>query len=171
MMVRKIILVVDRDNDFGEKAGVATPAVGIDACMKAAEALAVADPEDSDTNALYAAVKIYREMKADPLASDVEIALICGDKNVGYRSDQILTDQLEEVIGTCSPKGAILVGDGAEDEYIYPIISSRLHIDSVRKVYVAQAPGVEGTLYIVSKYLKDPAKKKRFGTPVAVGIL
>ncbi len=32
-MDRKIILVVDRDNDFGEKAGIATPVIGIDACL------------------------------------------------------------------------------------------------------------------------------------------
>ncbi len=114
---------------------------------------------------------MYREMKADKTAPDVEIALICGDKDVGYRSDEALTDELEIVMTTCKPKGAILVGDGAEDEYIYPIISSRLHIDSVRKVYVTQTPGVEGTVYIISKYLKDPAKKRRFGTPIAVGIL
>jgi putative membrane protein len=83
-------------------------------------------------------MKIYREMQADPSAPDVEIALICGDKNVGYRSDEAIVDELNIVIESAHPKGVILVGDGAEDEYIYPVISSRLPIDSVRKVYVTQ---------------------------------
>jgi uncharacterized membrane protein len=30
---------------------------------------------------------------------------------------------------------------------------------------------VEGMFYIISKYLKDPSKKRRFGTPIGVGIL
>lgn len=170
-MDRKLILVVDRDNDFGVKADVVTPVIGVDACMKAAAALAVADPEDSDSNALYAAISMYNKMKADRAAPDVEVALICGDRNVGYRSDEALTEELGIVLDSCKPKGVLLVSDGAEDEYIYPIISSRIHIDSVRKVYVKQAPGVEGTLYILSKYMKDPDKKRRFGSPIAFGII
>jgi hypothetical protein len=41
---KTLVLSVDRDNDFGVKAGVVTPVIGIDHCMKAATALAVADP-------------------------------------------------------------------------------------------------------------------------------
>lgn len=170
-MAKTVILVVDRDDDFGEKGGVQTPAIGIDACLSAAAALAIADPEDSDANALYAAINIYKSMEKERVPGTFDIALICGDKAVGYLSDQALIGEFEQVMEELNPDGAILVGDGAEDEYIYPVISSRIHIDSIKKVYVKQAPGVEGTMYIIGKYLKDPEKKRRFIAPVGFAIL
>ncbi len=168
-MKKTLILAVDRDDDFGAKGGVASPAIGMDACYKAAAALGTADPEDSDTNALYAAMNIYRQMEADGdnPAGSFEVALICGNRKVGYKSDEALVEQLDKVIADVRPDRAILVSDGAEDEYIYPIISSRVPIISVRKVYVKQAPGVEGTFYIIQKTLEDPQKKERFLAPIA----
>lgn len=165
-MTKTLILVVDRDDDFGEKGGVETPVIGIEAAKVAAMSLGVEDPEDSDVNALFAAMNIYNDLIKDN--DDVEIALICGDKKVGHRSDSMLISELETVIDIVKPEHAILVGDGAEDEYIYPIISSRVPIDSVRKVYVKQAPGVEGFIYIISKTLSDPQKKKRFLAPIGI---
>lgn len=165
-MTKTLILVVDRDDDFGEKGGVETPVIGIEAAKVAAMSLGVEDPEDSDVNALFAAMNIYNDLIKDN--DDVEIALICGDKKVGHRSDSMLISELETVIDIVKPEHAILVGDGAEDEYIYPVISSRVPIDSVRKVYVKQAPGVEGFIYIISKTLRDPQKKKRFLAPIGI---
>lgn len=168
-MKKTLILAVDRDDDFGAKGGVQSPVIGVEACEKAAGALGSADPEDSDTNALYAAINLYRQMERDGErpAGSFEIALVCGDQKVGYKSDEALSAQLEQVIDEVKPDGAILVSDGAEDEYIYPIISSRVPIDSVRKVYVKQAPGVEGTFYIIQKTLTDPQKRQRFMAPIA----
>lgn len=165
-MTKTLILVVDRDDDFGEKGGVETPVIGIEAAKVAAMSLGVEDPEDSDVNALFAAMNIYNDLIKDN--DDVEIALICGDKKVGHRSDSMLISELETVIDIVKPEHAILVGDGAEDEYVYPIISSRVPIDSVRRVYVKQAPGVEGFIYIISKTLRDPQKKKRFLAPIGI---
>lgn len=157
-----MILVVDRDNDFGIKGGVQTPAIGIEAALQASMSLGVSDPEDSDVNALFAAINIYKDLEKD---RNVEIALICGDQKVGPRSDAAIVDELEEVIDRVKPDRAILVGDGAEDEYVYPIVSSRIPIDSVRRVYVKQSPGIEGSFYIASKILRDPQKRKRFLAP------
>ena len=165
-MNRTLILVVDRDDDFGVKAGIRTPAIGMDAVLYAAVALGVADPEDSDVNAAYAAVKIYNEMKSEK--RDVEVALICGDTKVGHRSDIKIGDELEEVIKKVSPERAVLVSDGAEDEYVYPIITSRLKVDSVKKVYVKQAPGIEGAFYVLTRILRDNDKRKRLLLPIAV---
>ena len=159
-----MILVVDRDDDFGAKAGVTSPVVGVEGCSVAASALGIADPEDSDINAVFAAINIYRDMVRE--GKDAEIALICGNPKIGYRSDSAIIDELDQVLQEVSPDRIILVGDGAEDEYVYPIISSRTPIDSVRKVFVKQAPGLEGTVYILSKLMNDPAKKKRFLTPI-----
>ncbi|MDI9378648.1 MAG: DUF373 family protein [Candidatus Thermoplasmatota archaeon] len=162
-MKKTLILVVDRDNDFGMKGGVQTPAIGIEAALRASMSLGVSDPEDSDVNALFAAINIYNDLEKD---RNVEIALICGDQRVGPRSDAAIVDELEEVIEKVRPDRAILVGDGAEDEYVYPIVSSRIPIDSVRRVYVKQSPGLEGSFYIISKMIQDPQKRRRFLAPI-----
>ncbi len=168
-MKKTLILAVDRDDDFGKKADIGSPAVGRDANEKAALSLALVDPEDSDVNTILAALSMYDEMKAD--GYDVEIALICGDPKVGYRSDSIISQELEYVLDTVKPDRVILVSDGAEDEYIYPIVSSRAKIDSVRRVFVKQAPGVEGALYILMKMLQDDDKRKRFVTPFGIVLI
>ncbi|MFA6668274.1 MAG: DUF373 family protein [Candidatus Methanomethylophilaceae archaeon] len=162
-MKKTLILVVDRDNDFGMKGGVQTPAIGIEAALRASMSLGVSDPEDSDVNTLFAAINIYNDLEKD---RNVEIALICGDQRVGPRSDAAIVDELEEVIEKVRPDRAILVGDGAEDEYVYPIVSSRIPIDSVRRVYVKQSPGLEGSFYIISKMIRDPQKRRRFLAPI-----
>jgi len=163
-MKKTLILSVDRDNDFGEKAAVSTPAIGIDDVCYAAMRLGSADPEDSDVNTVFAAIKIYNELTSE--GKSAEVALICGDTKVGYKSDAAVIDELEEVLEKVSPDRVILVSDGAEDEYVYPIISSRVPIDSVKKVYVKQAPGLEGSLYIVSRMLRDSDKRRRFLAPI-----
>ena len=169
-MKKTLVLVVDRDDDFGVKGQVETPVIGVEACCVAAAALGIADPEDSDINALYAAVSIYKEIKEEG-NTEVEVALIGGNEKVGHRSDAAIVDELERVLKEVSPDRIILVGDGAEDEYVYPIISSRVPVDSVKKVYVKQAPGLEGTVYIISKILEDPAKRKRFLAPLGLIIV
>ncbi|MCQ2079838.1 MAG: DUF373 family protein [archaeon] len=166
-MRKTLILVIDRDDDFGAKADVVSPVIGFKECTKAATALGIADPEDSDTNALFAALNLYREMQLDPEAGAIEVALICGNQKVGYKSDTALVQQLEVVLKKVGPDRAILVGDGAEDEYIYPIISSRVPVDSVKEVYGKQAAGVEGAFYILKRIIEDPQKRERFIAPIA----
>ncbi len=163
-MRKTLIIVVDRDDDFGSKADVTTPLIGLGRCSDAAVALGIKDPEDSDVNTLFAAINIYNEMASE--GKDVEISLICGDVKVGYKSDDMIIDELESVLQEVRPDRVILVSDGAEDEFVYPIISSRIPIDSVRKVFVKQAPGLEGTVYIINKMMKDSEKRKRFLAPI-----
>ena len=168
-MKKTLVLVVDRDDDFGVKGKVNTPVIGVQNCLDAATAFGIADPEDSDLNALFAAVSVCLEIQED--GHEADVALICGDEKVGHRSDLALVSQLEEVLDEIEPDSVVLVGDGAEDEYIYPIISSRAHVDSVRKVYVKQAPGIEGSFYIITKMLSDPGKRKRFLVPLGLIIV
>ena len=52
-----LVICVDRDNDVGEKAGIVTPVVGRDACIEAAQRLALEDPEDADSNSIFSAIK------------------------------------------------------------------------------------------------------------------
>lgn len=167
--MRTLVICVDRDDDFGTKAGLNSPFIGREENLNAAVALGLKDPEDSDTNTLMAAIGRYDEMVKRGM--DVEIATICGDVKVGYESDLALTTQLEYVLAKVKPDRAVLVSDGAEDEYIYPIISSRVKIDSVRKVYVKQAPTVESTYYVLVRMLNDDKFRKRILVPLGLALV
>ena len=58
-----IIICIDRDDDIGIKGGLDTPIIGKEACINAGTRLAIEDPEDSDCNAIFGAVKSYEEFK------------------------------------------------------------------------------------------------------------
>jgi len=168
--IKVLVLAIDRDDDFGKKAGVRGPVIGRDACINAALKLSLADPEDSDANVLYAAVKLYDELKEKGEFEDVGVALITGHPDVGVKSDLELQKQLEEVLKSFPADGVIPVTDGAEDEQIFPIITSRVPIISTRRVVVKQSESIETTYYILYRYLKeilsDPeAAKIFFGLP------
>jgi len=83
----------------------------------------------------------------------------------------VLSTQLETVLGLVRPDRVVLVSDGAEDEYIYPVVSSRVKVDSVRKVFVKQVPTVEGTYYILIKMLTDEKVRKRIVVPIGLALL
>jgi len=74
---RTLVLSVDRDDDIGWKSKVESPVIGRAACLKAANALALADPEDSDLNAIFSAVKIYDELIAK--GEEAAIAVVAGN--------------------------------------------------------------------------------------------
>ncbi|AFK22013.1 DUF373 family protein [Pyrococcus sp. ST04] len=153
--MKVLVLAIDRDDDFGVKAGVKGPVIGRDKCLDAAIKLSLADPEDSDANTLYAAIKLYDELKESGEFEDVEVALITGHHNVGVKSDMELSRQLEEVLKQFPADGVIPVTDGAEDEQIFPIITSKVPIISTRRVVVKQSPGIETTWYIIVRYMKE----------------
>ncbi len=164
--MKTLVLCIDRDNDFGEKAGCKSPIVGRDDNLKAAQMLALTDPEDSDANCLFAAIKTY-----DELDNDAEIVTICGDKNVGLKSDMEIARQLDEILEKIKPDRLILVTDGAEDEYIIPIIESRMKIDVVKRVIVKQSQTLEGTYYLIKRLMDDEKLQRRFMLPVAIILL
>jgi putative membrane protein len=164
--MKVLILSVDRDDDFGKKAGLNSPFIGREENVNAVMALGLKDAEDSDVNTVMAALGMYDEMLKK--GEDVEIATICGDVKVGYESDLVLTTQLENVLELVKPDRVILVSDGAEDEFIYPMVFSRVKVDSVRRVWVKQAPTVEGTYYIITKMMADDKMRKRIFTPLGL---
>lgn len=164
--MKVLVLSVDRDDDFGKKAGLNSPFIGREENANAVMALGLKDAEDSDVNTVMAALSIYDEMLKK--GEDVEIATICGDVKVGYESDLVLTTQLENVLELVKPDRVILVSDGAEDEFIYPMVFSRVKVDSVRRVWVKQAPTVEGTYYIITKMMADDKMRKRIFTPLGL---
>ena len=55
--MKTLVLNVDRDDDFGRKAKVKSPMIGIKDNIESANKLGQADPEDSDLNAIFSAKK------------------------------------------------------------------------------------------------------------------
>ena len=74
---RTLVLCVDRDDDIGFKGNVVSPVIGRAACLQAANTLALADPEDSDVNAIFQAIKIYDEL--EDKGENVEVAVVAGN--------------------------------------------------------------------------------------------
>ncbi|MEA3255563.1 MAG: DUF373 family protein, partial [Candidatus Altiarchaeota archaeon] len=146
--MEKLVLCVDRDNDLGEKAGVVGPIVGVEDNLLAAQALALKDPEDTDVNAVFEAVKTAKELGA-------EVVTLTGDKSVGVVSDIKITKQLEDIIRKFKPEGVILITDGAEDEQILPIIESRVKIISIKTVIVRQSRELEKAYFTALHFMKE----------------
>lgn len=146
--MEKLVLCVDRDNDLGEKAGVVGPIVGVKDNLLAAQALALKDPEDTDVNAVFEAVKTAQELGA-------EVVTLTGDKSVGVVSDIKITKQLEDIIRKFKPEGVILITDGAEDEQILPIIESRVKIISIKTVIVRQSRELEKAYFTALHFMKE----------------
>ncbi|DAC72284.1 MAG TPA: hypothetical protein DSN98_06040 [Thermoplasmata archaeon] len=165
-MTKTLILNIDRDDDFGRKAQVKSPIVGVQNNLDAANKLGIADAEDSDLNAVFFAISIYESLKKE--GKEIEIATLCGDINVGVKSDQKLSEQLDAVIKETNAEDAILISDGAEDEHILPIIQSRLKITSVQRVNVKQSKQLEDTYYRIIKLLDEDKVKKQFFLPIAL---
>src|SRR5674476_255367 len=74
---------------------------------------------------------------------DAEIASIAGSEDVGLKSDQILAKQLDFVLKKVNATSVVIVSDGAEDEFILPIVESRIQIDGVKRVVIRQSESLE----------------------------
>jgi len=166
---RTLVLSVDRDDDIGWKAKIESPVVGRMECIRAAERLALADPEDSDVNAIFSAIKIYDELIAK--GEDAVVAVIAGNHLHMIEGDRKIAATLDDVIKETKPTSCILVSDGAEDEYVVPIIQSRIPVASIRRVIVNQMPNLEGTYYIIKKFLDDPKISRVVFVPLGLAML
>ncbi len=164
--MKTLVLAVDRDDDLGQKVGIEGPVVGRAEMLDAAMKFALADPEDTDMNSMFSAIRYFDDLLKRGI--EAEVALITGDPEVGFKSDQVLNTQIDMVLEKVKPESVVLVSDGAEDEYIYPMIASRVKIDSVRKVYVRQNQSIEGTYYLISKALKDVKLRAKLIAPIAL---
>ncbi len=165
----RLVVCIDRDDDLGRKTGLAGPVVGREAALDAAMRLGVADPEDSDTNAILAAVNLLDELRG--AGEDWEICVLTGSPKVGVPSDRRVADQFDQVLARIHATSAYLVSDGAEDEFLFPILASRLRVDGVRRVYIRQSASIESTYYTLVRALKDPKLRAKTVLPFALVLL
>jgi putative membrane protein len=149
---RYLVLCVDRDDDLGVKAKVPTPVVGRNAVLAAATKLALADPEEADANAMFAAVRKYDEL--NNAGTSCEVALVCGDENRGFEADRRVGKEVANILASSVFTGVVLVSDGGEDEQVVPIIQSMKPIVSVQRVAVKHSQTVEETYQVLGRYLR-----------------
>lgn len=155
-MKKKILVVcVDRDNDIGRKTKITGPIIGREKNKEAAEKLILTDPEESDANTMYAAIKKLEEARKE--YKNVEIVTLTGADKIGLKADKEITRQLDIVQKEFLIDGWILVTDGAEDNQVIPLLQSRAKIISTEQIVIKQAQAVESTFYTIKETLKDPS--------------
>jgi putative membrane protein len=170
MQERKtLVLCVDRDDDIGYKAKVPSPVIGRDAVLAAATALALADPEDSDVNAIFQGIRIHDDLVRK--GESTAIAVLAGNHTDMLEGDRKMAADLEQVIRLTGTTSCILVSDGAEDEFILPIIQSRIPVAGVRRVIVSQMPNLESSYYTIKKLIDDPKISRVFLVPIGLAML
>ena len=115
-----LVVCADRDNDLGRKANVTGPILGKKECLNAAAKLAIKDPEDSDVNSIFAAVKKHDEVKkAFP---HVEVCVLTGHSKAGFKADKIINEQLDNILKKFPADAIILVTDGIIARWIISYI-------------------------------------------------
>ena len=155
-----LVICVDRDNDVGEKAGIVTPVVGRDACIEAAQRLALEDPEDADSNSIFSAIKTYEDLVSK--GYQVEVVTVAGVKDRGVQADEKILAETRKVLDRFSANGAVIVSDGEDDESVIPVIQNVLPVVSVQRVVMKVSRSVEYSYAVFGKYLKMIAYDSRY---------
>jgi putative membrane protein len=149
---KTLVLCIDRDDDIGSKGGIETPIVGRDACINAGTRLALEDPEDADSNAIFGAVKTYEELVSKGYAA--EVAVVAGKFNRGVEADEKISLEVKSILEKYRADGAVIVSDGEDDETILPVIQSRIPVISVQRVIIRHSRSVEYSYAVLGRYLR-----------------
>jgi len=155
-----LVICVDRDDDIGKKAGVITPVVGRNACIEAAQRLALEDPEDADSNSIFAAIKTYEDLVSK--GYQAEVIVVAGTENRGIQADEKIVLQVKTVMERYAANGAVIVSDGEDDESVIPIIQNVLPIVSVRRVVMRASRSVEYSYAVLGRYLRAIAFDSKY---------
>jgi len=167
---RLLVLAVDIDDDLHRKTNISGPVLGRVQNLNAATQLALADPEETDANTMFQAVKLYDELKKDGYL--VNVATITGSESEGYAADREIARQLDLVLAEYKADACVFVTDGASDNRVLPIIQSRIKINSVKLVTMKQAEKLENTYFVVLEKLKEPHYARIvFGIPAILLLL
>ena len=168
---RILVLCIDRDDDIGSKGGIETPIVGRDHCINAGTRLAIEDPEDSDANAIFGAIKTYEELIAKGYNS--EVALVAGKFNRGIEADEKISLEIQNILTRYQADAAVLVSDGEDDETVIPIVQAMIPLISIQRIIIKHSRSVEYSYAVLGRYIKmlvyDPRYSKFFlGVPGAL---
>jgi len=147
-----LVICIDRDDDLGRKTGIPTPVVGRDACIEAAQRLALEDPEDADSNSIFFAVKTYEDLVSK--GYNAQVITVTGVENRGVQADEKVASQIKSVLKKFSANGAVIVSDGEDDEMVIPVIQNVIPVISVQRVVMQVSRTIEHSYAVFGKFLK-----------------
>jgi len=147
-----LVICVDRDDDVGEKTGITTPVIGRDACIEAAQRLALEDPEDADSNAIFSAIKTYEDLVSK--GYNAQVVTVTGVTGRGVQADEKIASQIKSVLKKFSANGAVIVSDGEDDEMVIPVVQNVIPVISVQRVVMQVSRTIEHSYAVFGKFLK-----------------
>ena len=147
-----LVICIDRDDDLGRKTGISTPVVGRNACIEAAQRLALEDPEDADSNSIFFAVKTYEDLVSKGYKT--QVIVVTGVENRGVQADEKVASEIKSVLKKFSADGAVIVSDGEDDEMVIPVIQSVIPVISVQRVVMQVSRTIEHSYAVFGKFLK-----------------
>ena len=147
-----LVICIDRDDDLGRKTGIPTPVVGRNACIEAAQRLALEDPEDADSNSIFFAVKTYEDLVSK--GYEAQVITVTGVENRGVQADEKVASEIKLVLKKFSADGAVIVSDGEDDEMVIPVIQSVIPVISVQRVVMQVSRTIEHSYAVFGKFLK-----------------
>ena len=147
-----LVICIDRDDDLGRKTGISTPVVGRNACIEAAQRLALEDPEDADSNSIFFAVKTYEDLISKGYKA--QVVTVTGVENRGVQADEKVASEIKSVLTKFSANGAVIVSDGEDDEMVIPVIQNIIPIISVQRVVMQVSRTIEHSYAVFGKFLK-----------------
>jgi len=147
-----LVICVDRDDDLGRKTGISTPVVGRNACIEAAQRLALEDPEDADSNSIFFAVKTYEDLVSK--GYEAQVITVTGVENRGVQADEKVASEIKSVLKKFSANGAVIVSDGEDDEMVIPVIQNVIPVISVQRVVMQVSRTIEHSYAVFGKFLK-----------------
>jgi putative membrane protein len=167
---RILILCVDRDGDLETKAGIKTPLMGRTANLDAAVSLALRDPEESDANAMFEAIRLHDRLQNEKQPEEAfEVATISGLERGGVGADRKLVAELNKLLGSFAANEVILVSDGYSDEAVLPLVESRVPVSSVRRIVIKHSESIEETAALFQRYLRLIWENPRYAR-IALGV-
>jgi putative membrane protein len=147
-----LVICIDRDDDLGRKTGISTPVVGRNACIEAAQRLALEDPEDADSNSIFFAVKTYEDLVSKGYKA--QVITVTGVENRGVQADEKVASEMKSVLKKFSADGAVIVSDGEDDEMLIPVIQNVIPVISVQRVVMQVSRTIEHSYAVFGKFLK-----------------
>ncbi len=164
--MRILVLYVDRDGDLKSQ-GITTPVVERDEVLRLGIKYILANPDDSDANAIFAAVKIHDKLASEHGFENVNVAVISGSPD--ETADVVVLRELEQVLSMYDADVIYFVSDGPSDEAAVFAIQTKRPVISIHRVVVKQARRVEETVTLFRYYLNKAVKEPPYRTYV-VGV-
>ena len=154
-----LVLVVDIDDDLG-KTGIQAPIIGYERVVEALLEFGKKRPDDSDVNALLAALSIYERLRRE--GRDVEIAVLAGHSTDTLKAMLRIEESLRRLKEDSGFTHIFLVSDGVSDERVLPLLNSYGVVLGVERIIVHQSHGVEETFLLLTKYLKKAVNEQPY---------